>query len=418
MFSKLVITLFVCLCVQAQQWKNEDEYNLFQSIVQSIRGGDYMATLAGLDKWKAQFPESVFAETRLELYVVTYTQLKRSREVIDTSKEILAKFPDKQIALAAIAGSVYEFPKSAADLDAAEQAANRLIDRAGIVYSKENRPPDMTDESAEKAKTAIQPFAHRTLGWIALQRGEYEKAVPELIKTLELDANDVKASMLLGQAYAQQKKIELRPLVIFHYTRAATHETPGAFGDADRKSMLGYAESQYNGYTGSSDGFDRVLATAKAQALPAPDFHIASAQEIAEQQAQAQRERDAQNPMLALWRQLRIALTRDNGEDYFNTNVKDALLPAGVNGVKQFRGKLVEGRAKNRELLIAIENPAGDAILQLDGPVPGTMDPGGEIAFEGVVREFTRDPFTLTFEVDRARLEGWTGKPIPRRKRY
>jgi tetratricopeptide (TPR) repeat protein len=418
MFLRFATILVVCSSIQAQQWKSQDEYDLFQSIVQSIRAGDYNATLAGLEKWKSMVPESEYGGTRLDLYIVTYTQLKRPRAVVDTANEILGKHPDHEIALAAMLDSIYQLGKSPADLAAAEQAARRIIDRADIVYSKENRPPDMTDQAAQQAKTAIQPFAHRTLGWIAVQRGEYEKAVPELIKTLELDPNDIKATLMLGQAYASEKKVELRPLVIFHYARAAQFDGPGGFNESDRNSMLTYAMNQYKNYTRSDRGFDHVLAMSKSAPLPPADFHIDSAAEIAQRELKDQQERDAANPMLALWRNIRTALTKDNGQEYFDSNMKEALLPGGVNGIAKLKGKLVAvhptGRPKKMELIVAIENPSGDATLQLDQPLPGTMQPGGEIAFEGVAKSFSKDPFTVVFEVERAKVEGWTGKAPPR----
>lgn len=407
MFSKLILTLVVSLLVCAQQWKDTDEYNVFQSIAKTAQGGDFNATLAGLDRWKSKYPASEYAQVRLDLYVVTYTQLKRPRDVIDTAREILKNSPDRQIALAAILDSIYQLPKSPGDLDTAAQAATRIIDRADSVYARENRPRDMNDDAAQKAKLAIQPFAHRTLGWIFLQRGDNEKAAAELSRTLELDSNDVKASAMLGQAYASEKKTELRPLVIFHYARAAEYAGPGAFDESNRKTMLDYARSQYKNYTGSQDGFDRVLDAAKSAALPCPAFHIRSAEEIAEEKLKAQQAADIANPMLALWRDIRLALEKENGAEYFDASMKDALLPGGVNGVQQFRGKVVAVHPANRakrqkmELIVAVENGAGDAILRLEAP--GPFETGQEISFEGVARSFTKDPFTIVFEVERSK---------------
>jgi hypothetical protein len=67
-------------------------------------------------------------------------------------------------------------------------------------------------------------------------------------------------------------------------------------------------------------------------------------------------------------------------------------------------------------LIVAIENPAGDAKLKLDAPLPGKMDPGGEIEFEGAAKSFTKDPFSVTFEVERAKVSGWTGKNVAPKK--
>ena len=65
---------------------------------------------------------------------------------------------------------------------------------------------------------------------------------------------------------------------------------------------------------------------------------------------------------------------------------------------------------KPRELVLAIENSTGDVTLKLDGTLPGKMEPGGELEFEGVARSFQKDPFTVTFDVEKAKLTGWTGK--------
>jgi hypothetical protein len=48
--------------------------------------------------------------------------------------------------------------------------------------------------------------------------------------------------------------------------------------------------------------------------------------------------------------------------------------------------------------------------LKLDGALPGKMEPGGEIEFEGIAKSFSKDPFMVTFETDRTKLTGWTGR--------
>ena len=65
---------------------------------------------------------------------------------------------------------------------------------------------------------------------------------------------------------------------------------------------------------------------------------------------------------------------------------------------------------KPKELVLAIDNSAGDVTLKLDGALPGKMEPGGEIEFEGIAKSFTKDPFMVTFDTERTKLSGWTGK--------
>jgi hypothetical protein len=55
--------------------------------------------------------------------------------------------------------------------------------------------------------------------------------------------------------------------------------------------------------------------------------------------------------------------------------------------------------------------------LKLDSALPGKMDPGAEIGFSGVADSFTKDPFMVTFTVEKSKIEGWTGKNPPAHKK-
>jgi len=43
-------------------------------------------------------------------------------------------------------------------------------------------------------------------------------------------------------------------------------------------------------------------------------------------------------------------------------------------------------------------------------PLPGKVDPGTELTFEGVPDSFTPSPLMVVFNVDKDDLHGWTGK--------
>jgi hypothetical protein len=84
-----------------------------------------------------------------------------------------------------------------------------------------------------------------------------------------------------------------------------------------------------------------------------------------------------------------------------------------VNGVTKFKGKVVSmtPTVRPKEVQLSIENGASpDVTLKLDSALPGKMEPGGEIEFEGVAKSYTKEPFMVTFEVEKAKVAGWTGK--------
>lgn len=110
------------------------------------------------------------------------------------------------------------------------------------------------------------------------------------------------------------------------------------------------------------------------------------------------------DPALGLWLDIRTLLTSTGGSSYFAEQCGDARFP-------YFTGKLISAsprRDPTRLVLAIADGSTPDAVLQLDGPLPGPAQPGIVIAFGGVAKSYTPDPFTLTFSVDRVCVRGWT----------
>jgi tetratricopeptide (TPR) repeat protein len=407
-----------------KEWKDRAEYDLFESITKTPDPNQWLATL---DKWKQQYPQTDYADIRRKLYLAAYRQLNKPREAFDAAQEVLKDNPNDLVALSAILQFIYPLAppntpqlsaSQTADLDVAEKAANTVLNNLDTVYSKDNRPPDMTDEQVAKAKPDLKAFAQKTIGYIALVRKDYEKAVTELTKALQLDPNQGQVSFWLGTATLAQNKTkpELQPVALFDFARAAAYSGAGSLPAADRKQITDYLTKVYAQYHGSNEGLDKLMASAQTNAIAPAGFGIKSKADIDREHTEADEAAAKANPMLALWRNIKKELQSDNGSAYFDANMKGAELPGGVNGVAQFKGKLVSMTPANRpkELVLAMEDPTKpDVTLKLDSPLPGKMDPGGEIAFSGVADSFNKDPFMVTFNVDKSKIQGWTGKNVP-----
>ncbi len=404
-----------------KEWKDRAEYDLYESITKTQ---DANAWLEALNKWSSQYPQSDYADVRRQMYLATYRQLNRPRDAFNAANEVLKDNPNNLVALSAIVGYIYPLvppnqseltPQMTADLDTAEKAASQILSNLDTVYAKDNRPPDMSDDQANKAKPELKVFAQKTLGYIALQRKDFEKAQTELTKTLQLDPNQGQVSFWLGTAILAQNKTkpELQPIALYHFARAAAYDSPGALPATDRKSVQDYLTNVYGKYHGSNEGLPQLLASAKSSAMPPADFKILSNAEIIKARMEAEAAAEKANPMLTLWKSIKKELTSDNGLAYFEANMKDAALPGGANGVERFKGKLVSmsPAVRPKELMLAIENPSvADVTLKLDSALPGKMEPGAELEFEGVARAYTKAPFMVTFEVEKSKLVGWTGK--------
>ena len=62
-----------------KEWKSQEEYNLFQN----YQKADPKGKVEALDKWKAAFPASDFADEREEEYLLVYQRSNMNREAFD-----------------------------------------------------------------------------------------------------------------------------------------------------------------------------------------------------------------------------------------------------------------------------------------------------------------------------------------------
>ena len=95
---------------------------------------------------------------------------------------------------------------------------------------------------------------------------------------------------------------------------------------------------------------------------------------------------------LDLWRNLRTALTTTNG--YFE-QIKDCVVPL------RFDGRVVS-QPGPKELIVNVDDPAGDAELRLTRGAKAQLAAGASIHFQGVVRTFTAHPYRLTLKYGRS----------------
>ena len=413
-----------------KNWKDNAEYELYSAIIKP--DATPADRLKNLDKWKSAYPQSDYADTRQEIYLITYQQMNNHREAFDMATEILKADPNNLAAITEILGYVRALepadpnktPLSAqnkSDLDTAERIAHYLIANADAIFAPDKKPKGASDAQWAQAKPTMVKFAQFTLGYAGVEEKDNTKAEAELTKDLQEDPTNAQASYMLATLLLGEQKDhpEKMPLALFEYARAANYDCPGAMPPATRKTVDDFLSTKaYPPYHGSAEGLPELKTLAKANALPPADFKIKSTVEIAEEKAKADEEKAKANPMLALWETIKAQLVGDNGPAYFDTSVKEAALPGGANGVMKFSGKLVTTTPETRpkELTLAIGGDMPNVTIKLDEPLPGKMDPGGDIAFSGVAKAFNKDPYMLTFEVSRDDIEGWTGKgPTPPR---
>jgi tetratricopeptide (TPR) repeat protein len=388
------------------KWKDRDEYDLVEAI---RKEADPKRKLARLDEWTQKYASTDFKEMRLEMYMDAYRQLNDPTRMLDAARKLLADYP-KNMSGEYWADMLIVSTNAVnpTDLDLAERAAQGLL--------AAEKPAAATDEQWKATKQTMDITAHRTLGWVAMQRKSWDVAEQHFAQELKLNPADAQASYWLGNSILNQKKTERQSEALYYFARAAAYDGPGALDAATRQKMEAYVQKAYTSYHGQDpQGFQQLLSQAKTSPSPPSGFKILSSDEIKEQQSAALK---VSNPALALWVTIKTALTAADGASYFDQSVKNAQIPP--EGQLSFKGTLISGKpeVRPRTLVLGVEKPdVADATLVLpEGEsLPGKVEPGRVIEFRGVVQSFAPAPFMITFDVEKKNITGWPA-PAPPKK--
>lgn len=403
-----------------KKWQGKDggqeEFQLAQAMDKAT---DPKAKIEALDKWKAAFPKSDYDDIRQEQYLFAYQGAKMNRQAFDKALEILKMNPNHFYSLQAVVALVSSLmPVQPADLDNASRISMYIMDNADAAFAAANKPPTITDAQWPAIKPAMKAAAHQAYLYAITARKDQPRAETELTAYLKKDPNQATTSYTLAGAILAQNKEhpEKQPIALYHFARAAAYTGPGALPADAQKQALDYITKTYKAYHGSDEGLDKLLAAAKANPFPPEGFTIESTADIAHKKLEEQAKADAANPMFAFWRDIVKEPLQKEGDTYFAA-MKGALLPGEpgkAKGFDKFKARLISMSPANKPttLVLALEKPdVPDVTLKFDMPLPGNMEPGAILEFEGAPTEFQKEPFMITFDVDTElkQLVGWTG---------
>jgi len=387
-----------------KNWKDRAEYDLFDAIT---KDQDPKSRLMKLQEWEMKYPMTEFMQERKKALLTTYAALNDGKNVFATAKSILADDPKDftaQYYEMLFTIPLYSANQSPDILDAGEKAAQ------GVLMGLDTPPPGVPADQWAKLRPQVEVMAHRNLGFIAMQRKNWDTAEAEFAKVLMMTPDDAQTDYWMGTVVASEKKVEKIPTALFYFVRAANIQGQTALAPAAQKAAADYAAKQYKNFHGSDQGFSDVVAAAKANPMPPAGFAIKNANEIAQAEAQSEEEWAKSHPQENTWKNLKMALSAPDGPMYFDMGMKGAMLPT-------LKGKVVklEPAVRPKTILVALEDgkvdgTMADATLKFEMPLPGKVDEGTELTFEGVGESFTQNPFMLTMTVDKDNLHGWTGK--------
>ena len=420
----VLCALSTAVCAQPEKkYKNQDEYEVYNTIAKDFAARNSAKAIVDLDSWSQKFPDSDFKDDRQLLYVQAYAAADQPAKAIDSAAALLSSNADQLPGkpadivrlLYSVTAAIQHVPDpSSEQLTTADKAAHQLL-------TYDTMPPGVTAEAWPALRTELQTAAHAALLYIALV------PIAKALKTDNCSAAET-ASMHSLQSYPESAQAawylasaelclykthpEKASIALYELARAAALDPVKGMVDPKWQQTIvaPYLEKTYKQYHGEDQqGLKQLKELAVKSALPPPDFTLKSATEIAQDK---QAEFESKNPELALWMRIKDALSDQNGEQYFLSELKDANVP-------QLYGVLVEAKpeCRPRELLVAVRAPdAPEALrpeiaLKLDTPLQGKPDLNSAFRWEGVATAFTLNPFMLTIQTETAKITGLKTSP-------
>jgi hypothetical protein len=358
-------------------WQNQGESDIGLAANAET---DPVKRLDLLKKWEQQYPTSALSNQRTFMTTKTLTAL------------ITAAFgkPD------------------GAELQAGTKAAQQLIRGIGDYFNDSLRSlPQLAQVSAaewEKLRATSEMQAHALLASAAIVRKDGATAEAEYRHVLAIDPSQAATSYQLGALLIHEmvgsKDFTRFPEALYELARSLAVTGPNALPPAGNEAAMKALKTYYTNYHGDTSGMTDLITEAGGAASPPNNFQLLSAQQIANQK---QQEHDAwahAHPDLNIWETIKDTLDQ-KGDDYFSASLKGVGLPptADYKGPDMFAGKVVS-LPSPKQILVDLDNPAGDAILKFDENLKGDVPPGTMLHFKGVIDAYTKTPsYVLTLEI-------------------
>lgn len=358
--SLLACFAFVPAPARSAQWLDRGEYDIVMSI-RSEASAQKQVEL--LDTWAAQYPKSELRQERRVLYLNALEALGDGGRMLKIAREMLGEEPNNLVAVYWCAVLVPEVRGPSPDiLDIGEKAARQLLAGMDAYFAPEKKPAGASDAEWKASRRASELLAHRALGWVAWQRGNYADAEQEFRAYLDMDPNNGEIDYWMGIVSGMQKEPGKKAASLWYLERAGSLKGEGALPDDQRRSVAALADRVYALYHGDSGGLENLKAATLATAVPLADFRV---------------ETVSYDPP-ARWKLIRAALESPDAESRLDS-LRSRPLP-------RLQGTVIKARREAGMSVITLamgESKTEDVLLDVSPALAPSPSPGAQLAFEG-----------------------------------
>src|SRR5271165_3139260 len=388
---------------QKKEIKNPAEYNAYVNAIQQQNPAQKAQLL---EAFLQSYPNTVMKEDALELLMAAYQQAGDAQKTLDAAQKVLQANPNNIRALALLA---YNYRAAASNGGPQMQdnlAKAKQYGEQGLqALQNMQKPPDMSDSDFIKLHNETGAIFDGAVGFAALQAKDYASAQKDFEQAVGWESQPNIAD-IYPLATADLEAKPMNPAGFWFIVKAAMLAQGGT-----QQTILDYGKKKYIRYHGSDQGWDQLVANAKASSsvTPPAGFTVAAAPpppSPAEQAADLVKSKDATQMNFAEW-QLILSSGNQQAADTVWKAIKDKAVKLGAN--------VISATASNVQLAGSaddIEDKKADIALSMAKPIPARLapQPGTLMNFQGTIESYTPNPFMMTMG-DGVLLDK-NGKPI------
>ncbi len=413
-----------------KNYKDRQEFDAYNEVTKDFAANNFSKALTDLGRWSDKYPDSDFKDDRQILYVQAYAGANQAAKVLDAAGVVLANDQFASGNPATVIRVLYDVVTAIQRVpDPSPQQLATAEKAAGLLESYDTAPEGASAAAWASTRTDLRSAARAGLLYIAilpasraLKTNDCGNAEVAATKAIQQFPDSVQAAWVLALANICLAKSDpaKSSLALYELARAAALDPAKGMADAkwQQTTVIPYMEKSYAQFHGADpQGLKELKELARQSPLPPAGFVIKSAAEIA---SEREANLETEHPELALWKKIQDALSANDGEHYFESELKGFSIP-------ELQGVLVEARPACRptELRVAIRLPDdakdqhANLVLKLEKALTGEPEPGSELHWTGVATAFSKDPFLLTMDVEPANVKKLTVSPCqasPRRK--
>lgn len=369
---------------QQKTIKDPAEYNAYVTAVNQTTP----ATKAqAFEAFLQQYPNTVMKPESLEALMGAYQQMGDLQKVADAANRLLQASPNNIRALFVLAYLHRTQAEAGQNSQQNVVQAREFGERGLQTLQTWTKPEGMQEQEFQQQKQQMAVIFNGAVGFGALQQKDYATAAKFLQAAVDAGpASPINAGNIYPLAIAYLESQPINPAGLWYVAKAAalTNNNP---------AVVRYGKSKYTKYHGGDDGWDQLLAQAKAAPgmQPPAGWAVAPAPTPAEQAAKLV----ASKPVAQMsFDEFQLILT--SGNEQAAAQVWNQLKDKEI----AFEAKVIE--ADKTKLMLAataedIQANKADVELTMSAPIPANLmpKPAAMEKVQGKPQTYDANPFVI-----------------------